>query len=82
MNDIKAVEVFAGTSWEAGLVKSLLENAEIEVFVQDEIRGMLAPWHTSAGGTSPVRLVVSSEDEAKAREVILRYRDNTEHPAS
>jgi len=73
MNDIKAIEVFAGTSWEAGLVKSLLENAEIEVFVQDEIRGTLAPWHTSAGGTGSVRLVVSSENEEKAREVVNQY---------
>ena len=76
MNDIKAVEVFAGNNWEAGIVKSLLENAEIDVFVQDEIRGTFAPWHTSAGGTSPIRLVVSSEDEAKAREVVSQYLAN------
>lgn len=76
MNDIKAIEVFAGTSWEAGLVKSLLENAAIEVFVQDEIQGTLAPWYTSAGGTSSIRLVVSSEDEEKAREVVNQYMTN------
>ncbi|GET21526.1 hypothetical protein JCM18694_17720 [Prolixibacter denitrificans] len=73
MNDIKAVEVFAGTSWESGLVKSLLENAEIEVFVQDEIQGNLVPWYTSPGGTSSIRLVVSSENEEKAREVVNQY---------
>ncbi|WP_194830936.1 DUF2007-related protein [Prolixibacter sp. SD074] len=73
MNDIKAIEVFAGTSWEAGLVKSLLENAATGVFVQDEIQGTLVPWYTSAGGTSSIRLVVSSEDEEKAREVVNQY---------
>ena len=43
------VDVFAGTAWEAAVVKSLLENAEIEVFLKDEIRGTMVPWHISPG---------------------------------
>ena len=38
------MEVFAGSAWEASLVKSLLENAEIEAFLKDEIRGTTFPW--------------------------------------
>ncbi|MCK7537572.1 MAG: DUF2007 domain-containing protein [Marinilabiliales bacterium] len=37
------IEVFAGNPWQVGMVKSLLENAEIEAFVKDEILGTLNP---------------------------------------
>lgn len=73
---IKPVEVFAGTAWEAALVKSLLENAEIEVFLKDEIRGTMAPWHVSARGTDPVKVVVSNHDYEKARLVVDAFEAN------
>jgi hypothetical protein len=76
MNHATPVEVFAGTSWEAALVKSLLENAEIEAFLKDEIRGMLTPWHVSAGGSNPVKVVVSMLDLEKAREVVRSFYEN------
>ena len=34
--EIYPVEVFAGTAVQANLVKSLLENAEIEAYLKDE----------------------------------------------
>jgi len=43
------IEIFSGTSWEVGIVKSLLDNAEIESFLKDDIMGTLNPWHTAAG---------------------------------
>jgi nicotinic acid phosphoribosyltransferase len=70
------VDVFAGTAWEAALVKSLLENAEIEVFLKDEIRGTMAPWHISPGGTDPVKVVVSGADYEKAMEVVRDFENN------
>ena len=42
-NKLEPVEVFAGTAWQAEMVKSLLENAEIETFIMDEIVGTLSP---------------------------------------
>lgn len=35
------VEVFAGTAVQATMVKSLLENAEIEAYLKDEFTGVL-----------------------------------------
>ena len=70
------VEVFAGTFWEAALVKSLLENAEIEAFLKDEIRGTMTPWHISPGGTNPVKVVVSSNDLEKAKQVVDDFETN------
>jgi quercetin dioxygenase-like cupin family protein len=70
------VEVFAGTAWEAAMVKSLLENAEIEVFLKDEIRGTMVPWHISPGGTDAVTVVVAGKDIENARQVVEEYRRN------
>jgi hypothetical protein len=70
------VEVFTGTAWEAAVVKSLLENAEIRVFLKDEIRGTMVPWHISPGGTDAVTVVVSSADYENARQVVDEYKAN------
>jgi hypothetical protein len=76
----RPVEVFAGTAWEAAVVKSLLENAEIEVFLKDEIRGTMAPWHVSPGGTDAVTVVVSSADVENAKQVVEEYKVNRKSP--
>jgi hypothetical protein len=70
------VEVFAGTAWEAALVKSLLENAEIYAILKDEIRGTWAPWNVSAGGNAAVKVVVSSNDYEKAKLVVDDFENN------
>jgi quercetin dioxygenase-like cupin family protein len=72
----RPVEIFAGTAWEAAVVKSLLENAEIEVFLKDEIRGTMVPWHISPGGTDAVTVVVSSADYENAKQVVDEYKAN------
>lgn len=72
-NEIYPVELFEGNSWEASLVKSLLENAEIEAFVKDERMGVLAPWNVAAGGAGSVKIFVSNLDLEKAREVVEEY---------
>jgi hypothetical protein len=70
------VEVFAGTAWEAALVKSLLEDTEIQTFLKDEIRGTMTPWHVSPGGTDSVKVVVSSRDEELARKIVEGFEKN------
>jgi hypothetical protein len=60
------VEIFAGSSMEAEIVRNLLEDSDIEAFLKNEIMGTLAPWHTSPGGAGSVKVVVSNLDYAKA----------------
>jgi hypothetical protein len=67
------VEVFAGTQWEAALVKSLLENAEINAYLKDEIRGTTMPWQVSPAGICSVKVVVSSSDIEKAKLVVEQF---------
>ena len=73
---IEPVEVFAGTAVQASLVKSLLENAEIEAYLKDEFTGVLYPWHSSPGGVGAVKVFVSSVDHEKARIVVDEYETN------
>lgn len=74
--EIYPVEVFAGTAVQASLVKSLLENAEIEAFLKDEFTGIIAPWHSTPGGVGAVKVFVSSEDHEKAMIVVDEFERN------
>lgn len=71
--EIYPVEVYDGDQWEASLVKSLLDNAEIESFLKDERMGVLAPWNVAGGGAGSVKIFVSNVDYEKAKEVIEQY---------
>lgn len=71
--EIYPVEVFDGNQWEVSLVKSLLDNAEIESFLNDERMGVLVPWNVAGGGAGPVKIFVSNVDCEKAKEVIEQY---------
>ncbi|MCK9400903.1 MAG: DUF2007 domain-containing protein [Bacteroidales bacterium] len=71
-NENDPVEVFAGTSWEVALVQSLLENAEIKVYIHYGGEGTLAPWD-SGGGLPINRIIVSSSDYNKAKVVVDQY---------
>ena len=71
-NEINPVEIFSGTQGEVDIVITLLQNAEIEVFLKDEYVGTIAPY-VSPGGAAPITIVVSSDDYEKAKQVIDDY---------
>jgi len=71
--EIFPVEVFEGNDWEAAIVKSLLDNAEIESFLKDEKMGVLAPWNAAPGGAGSVKIFVSNIDYEKALEVVAQF---------
>lgn len=75
-HEINPVEVFAGTTVQASILKSLLENAEINAYLKDEFSGTLYPWHTTPGGIGAVKVFVSSVDFEKARIVVDDYESN------
>jgi hypothetical protein len=73
---IRSVQVFAGSATEAAMVKSLLENAEIQAFLKDEVFGTLEPWVTASGGVGAVKVIVSSADAEKAKIVVDEFEKN------
>jgi len=72
-NDL--IEVFAGSSIEAGIVQSMLQDAEINVFVKNENMGTIAPWQVSAGGVGAVTIVVGSKDYDEAKLIIEKFEE-------
>ena len=75
-NHPEPVEVFAGTTWQAEMVKSLLANAHIKAFLIDEIIGTLSPWWAAPGGAGAVKVTVSSTDFERAKVVVDEYERN------
>jgi len=75
-DDLKPVEVLAGTAWQAGLLKSMLEDNEIEAFFGDEIIGTYAPWNAAPGGAGAVRVFVAQLEYDSAKIVVDQYYEN------
>ena len=73
-NDI--IEVFAGTSIDAEIVRSLLEDSDIKSFLKDDNMGTIAPWHVSAGGAGAVKIIINSNDYDKAKLIIEKYEES------
>ena len=71
---IDSVEIFTGTIWQAEMVKNLLENADIEAYLTDEIIGTLnLPWN-EPGGIGSVKVIVSNFDYDKAKLIVEEYK--------
>jgi len=75
-DEITLIEIYAGTVWHAGMLKSILEDAGIETFLKDEILGSRNPWWFSPGGVGSVKVVVSSRDYDKAKPLVEAFEKN------
>jgi hypothetical protein len=73
---IKLIEIFAGTLWQAGMVKSLLEDSGIQAFIADEIIGTLNPWWTAPGSAGAIKVCISSADYNNAKKIVDQYEQN------
>jgi hypothetical protein len=71
------VEIFAGTSWEAEMVKSLLENEGVTGYLLNEA-GTVFPFDTTETGTAPVKIMVDQADQVTAMNIVDTYRSNSE----
>jgi hypothetical protein len=70
------IEIFAGTPWQAGMVKTMLEDNGIQAFLKDEILGTLYPWWAAPGGAGSVKVEVPAVDYEKARVIVAGYERN------
>jgi len=77
--EILPVEVFAGTSLQASMLKSMLDDAQIYSFLKDDIMGTLNPWWTDPGGAGAVKVIVANKDLDEAQEVVQKFVKNMEH---
>lgn len=73
----RLTEVYDGTAWQAGMVKSLLNDAGIEAFIKDAILGTLNPWWTAPGGAGAVKVIVAEKDAASAKQIVSDFEENS-----
>ncbi|HVZ24967.1 MAG TPA: DUF2007 domain-containing protein [Sediminibacterium sp.] len=74
-NKLSFVEVFAGTEFEAGIRKSLLDDAGLHCFLKDEVMGTLMPWFTAPGGAGAVKLMVPETEKQQAMDLLTGIGD-------
>lgn len=74
--DFDLVQVFAGTTIQAEMVKSLLLDAEVKAFIKDEHMGTMFPFHTAPGAAGSVKVVVSNVDYERAKLIVDDYYKN------
>ncbi len=70
--DEKSAIVFSGSGWETGLVKSLLDNAEIDAYIFGGLRSVFSPMGASFG-SEQMNIMVSASDYDRALEVVNQY---------
>jgi len=75
--EIELIEVFSGTSWQIGMVNTLLENAGIKAFIKDDIMGTFNPWWTAGCGGDSITLCVGTDDYEKVIQIAMNYDNNS-----
>ena len=71
----KPIVIFSGDFHRAAIIKNMLENHSIYVFMQNEHMGSIAPWQVSSGGFNPVKLIISGQDEEEAKKLLEGFDD-------
>lgn len=72
-DNLTLMEVFAGELWKATMIKNVLEDNNIQAFLQNSLMGILEPWVVSPGGVGPVKVVVPSTDYDKAMLLVEEF---------
>ena len=73
VNNEKLVTVFAGTAWQAELIKGMLDANDIPCAIMDETIGAITSSY--AGFGKGVLVVVNEEDKEKALEIIKEQQE-------
>lgn len=68
-DNIKLVEVYNGSRWEAEIIKGLLESSDIDASIKDGLMSSFAPY------ISPTVSVMVNADQYAEAIAVLRSRD-------
>lgn len=72
-DELSTWEVFEGTGWEAGLLKSILEDNEIETILRE---ASFAPWNQFPTRAGTVKVFVALKDFEKAKLLVEEFYKN------
>lgn len=69
----KIIEIYSGTLWESEIVKSLLQDAEIESFLKNTVFNSYAFEPLKA---ESVKVMISNYDQEKAKIIVESFYKN------
>lgn len=70
------ISIFSGTYSESMIVRNILENENIKVFIVNETMSNIEPT-ISPGAFNPVVLNINSEDFDKAKRIVESYENGS-----
>jgi hypothetical protein len=73
--ELTPYEVFEGTAWEAGLLKSILEDNEIETYVTEAYQ---LPWNNIPVKGAAAKVFVALKDFERAKAIVDEFYTNME----
>lgn len=74
-NSLAPYEVFEGTAWEAGLLKSILEDNDIETILE-QISAL--PWNSLPTTGASAKVFVALKDYEQAKAIVNEFYTNME----
>jgi hypothetical protein len=72
-NKDSIIEIYSGTLWESEMIKSLLQDSEIESFLKNTVLNSYAFEPIQAAG---VKVMILSNDYEKAKIIVNDYYKN------
>ncbi|PKO99784.1 MAG: hypothetical protein CVU13_04455 [Bacteroidetes bacterium HGW-Bacteroidetes-8] len=67
------VELYSGDLWECEIIKTLLDDREIESFLRNDIRAAYGPLGSLS---QSVRIMIKDSDLINAQEVVKEFFEN------
>jgi hypothetical protein len=75
-DELSPYEVFDGTAWEAGLLKSILEDNEIETILRE---ASFAPWNLFPVRSGTVKVFVALKDFERSKILVEEFYKNMKY---
>jgi len=73
--DLAPYQVFEGSAWEAGLLKSILEDNDIETIIEQD---MSLPWNLIPTTGASAKVFVAFKDLEQAQSIVNEFYTNME----
>jgi hypothetical protein len=73
--DLAPYEVFEGSAWESGLLKSILEDNDIETYISQDYQ---LPWNAIPVKGAAAKVFVALKDLEQAKAIVEEFYSNME----
>jgi hypothetical protein len=75
-NEDKTAEAFSGELWKATMIKNILEDNNIQAFLNNELLGSVAPYLADGGGMANIKVIVNAAQLDDALKLIDEFNSS------